>query len=142
MTQVPSSPTNEQRLIRILVIVDWHDRVALVHPVRAKETSDREYRSTISAASLALAKSLDLPSTREFFGGPDTLDDFSGWEFADDMDEATHAFVFEVSKPLATPDQYVLDFDVVVGDSEDAFPDLMAASSMLARFIDSLMSMG
>ncbi len=128
--------------MRILVVVDRHERTAFIHFEPVDDALSAEViHQTIKGASLALAQSLALPETRKFFGERDEVDrpdHFEKWRMVPDMDEATHAFIFDVSKPFGSPAEYLLDFDVVVGERDDSFLDLKAASAMLARFIEAL----
>lgn len=141
MTDSPP-PLHEALLMRILVAVDCHERTAVIHFEPVDDALSAEaIHQTIKGASLALAQSLALPETRKFFGERDEVDrhdHFEMWRVVPDMDEATHAFIFDVSQSSDNSDEYLLDFDVVVGDRDDSFPDLKAASAMLARFIKAL----
>lgn len=140
MTNTPP-PAPESLLMRILVAVDWHERTAFIDFATVGAPSDTEAQQTLKRASLALAQSLALPETRQHFGecaGADSPDDFATWLFVSEMNEATHAFVFDVSKPSEIAEEHYLDFDVVVGERDDSFRDLKAASEMLTRFVKDL----
>lgn len=142
LNRIPPPKRGESLLMRIAVAVDCHERIAWVN-FAAADGLEARIESTIRGASLALDQAIDMTETRELFGAPagtdaDPPQKFEAWGFVQEMSMATHAFVFDVSTPLLAPDEYLLDFDVVVGDRDDSFHDLKAASAMLARFVQAL----